>query len=107
MMPDTDILRFVPGRKFASNKNGTIWKINSVDPIDETLHVEDDTGYKCRIFTEQFDKHYYFLDELTEVDKWIEQLIGIPQCDCGGLKTYGSKQPEYHSNWCSLKKGQI
>lgn len=107
MMSDVDIKRFIPTRQFSDNRSGKVWTISSVDPIDEILHVSDDSGFSCRIFSDKFDKYYKFMDLFDEYKEWLSELTTPTKCDCGGLKTYGSLESIYHATWCSLKpKGE-
>lgn len=105
MMSDYDIKRFAPGRKVVSRKGSTIWRIDSADAQFETLYVSDDNGFSCKLLTHNFDIHYYLEPDLPAgIDPdWISELFPEkPSCDCGGLKTYNSLEPLYHSHWCSI-----
>ena len=34
------------------------------------------------------------------IDKLENELNSMPKCDCGGMKTYNSMEPWFHSTWC-------
>lgn len=96
MMSSDDIIRFKPGRKFSSIMNGSIWNIDNVDIDDDVLFVTDTNGFSCRIFTLNFDKHHYFLDDLPTGWLGDNSEPPKPKCECGSEKVGVDR----HSDYC-------
>lgn len=102
-MTETDKERFKAGKRFSSNLNGNIWRIDKVDSLNQELYVTDDFGFSCRVFTNEFDNYFKLLEDLP-VGTQLE--LDAEKCGCGSDKYYASQGTTGpHSDYCSKYKG--
>jgi len=94
-----DLDRFKVGRRFSSPLNNTDWKIDKVDLVDGVLHVSDDFGYGIRVFIDQFDNNFFFLDYLPVGVK--EKYTG---CDHDYTEYMGLRESFMYCTKCNEKK---
>lgn len=98
-MKPTDAERFKVGRRFASPVQNYGWKINDVDLDNGVLHVTDDFGYAIKVFIDQFDDNFYFLDDLPKVEK----PVGLG-CDHDYTEYQGLRECFMYCTKCNKKK---
>ena len=102
-----NITAVVVGRRYREKETGRVFKVSAVDDAELTLYYEKDgyIAYRYIALDELRQKFDYFDhgDSISFIDPTVEESL----CDCGGLETYGSMSPVYHSTWCKSRQGDV